>query len=453
MGAFTNLRVALLSLWLAARCFAADCPPGQYESPDRERFGTFDRKAQVEFRHGDFEKAAVDFGQAACFSTESLAAVYELLESAASAMVTNDFAHAASALKDADRHEPSLALSLALLVKVELLAGNLDDLKASLRELAARFPRDGKLHASLTQDLVQANRYDLALAEGLRFEQSDSQDARATLNVAVLENQAGALEDAVRGAMSLEEQSQLSSKIRASGAAIAGLSYESLGQLPEAISHLEKAIELDPHEPNPYLALARLYAEQQNNEQSLSVLEQAHKRMGGSRQILLALGSAQVAADRFAPARETLTELIERFPDELEAYLKLAAAYRNLGEPVLATHTLRRLADRQADYPRLHVVIAESMLDENPVDYPGVMDEVAKAEKASGQDYDVLYLKGRVYVATLHYEQAIKAFQHAIAVRPAEPSAYYQLGMAYRKAGLDQPAKETFARMEFLKGN
>ena len=81
------------------------------------------------------------------------------------------------------------------------------------------------------------------------------------------------------------------------------------------------------------------------------------------------------------------------------------------------------------------------------------LDEVAKAEKASGQDYDVLYLKGRVYVATLHYEQAIKAFQHAIAVRPAEPSAYYQLGMAYRKAGLDQPAKETFARMEFLKGN
>ncbi len=452
MVPYTNLTVALFSLWLAARGFGADCPRGQPDSPDRERFETFDRQAQVEFRHGDFAKAAVDFGQAACFSTESLAAVYERLQSAASAMVTNDFPHAASALKDADQREPRSALSLAMLVKIELLAGNLDDLKALLRELARRFPRDGKLHASLTQDLVHANRYDLALAEGLRFEQSDFQDTRATLNLAVLENQAGALEDAVRVATSLEEQSQLPSKTRASGAAIAGLSYENLGQLPEAISHLQKAIELDPDEPNPYLALARLYGEQQD-EQALALLEQAYKRIPGSRQILLALGSAQVASDRFAAARDTLTELLERFPNELEAYLKLAAAYRNLGEPALATRTLRRLAGRQADYPRLHVVIAESMLDEDPVDYRGVMDELAKAEKASGQDYDVSYLQGRVYVATLQYEQAIEAFRHAIAVRPTEPNAYYQLGMAYRKAGLPEQAKEPFARMEFLKGN
>lgn len=453
MVPYRNLGLALLSLGLVSRGFAADCPRGRYESPDRERFGAFDRKAQVEFRRGDFENAAGDFGQAACFSAESVAAVYELLRAAAAAMATNDFPRAVSALRDAGQLEPGSALPLAMLVKVELLAGNLDDLKASLRELAARFPRDGKLHAGLAQDLVQANRYDLALAEGLRSEQSDSRDARATLNLAVLENQAGALADAVRGATSLEEQSQLSSKIRASGAAIAGLSYENLGQLAEAISHLQKAIELDPEEPNPYLALARLYAEQQNNEQSLAVLEQARKRVGGSRQILLALGSAQVAADRFALARETLTELIEHFPDELEAYLKLAAAYRNLGEPVLATHTLRQLAGHKADYPRLHVVIAESMLDEDPVDYPGVMSELANAEKASGLDYDVLYLRGRVYVATLQYTQAISAFQQAIAVRPTEPSAYYQLGMAYRKAGQPELAKEPFARMEFLKGN
>jgi tetratricopeptide (TPR) repeat protein len=453
MVPYRNLGVALVWLGLAAGGFAADCPRGQHDSPDRERFETYDRQAQVEFRHGNFEKAAVDFGRAACFSTQSLAAVYELLESAASALVTNDFAHAASTLKDADQREPGSALSLAMLVKVELLAGNLDDLKASLRELAARFPRDGKLHAGLTQDLVQANRFDLALAEGLRFEQSGSQDARATLNLAVLENQAGALGDAVRGATSLEEQSELPSKIRASGAAIAGLSYESLGQLPQAISQLQRAIELDPDEPNPYLALARIYGEQQNSEQALAVLEQAERRISNSRQILLALGSAQVAADRFAAARESLTGLLERFPDELEAYLKLAAAYRNLGEPVLATQTLRRLAVRQSGYPRLHVVIAESMLDENPVDYPGVMDELAKAEKAYGEDYDVLYLKGRVYLAIRKYEQAVAALQRAITVRPTDPGAHYQLGMAYRKSGRDDLAREQFARMESLKGN
>jgi len=98
-------------------------------------------------------------------------------------------------------------------------------------------------------------------------------------------------------------------------------------------------------------------------------------------------------------------------------------------------------------------VIAESMLEENPVDYPGVMDELAKAEKVLSQDYDLLYLKGRVYMATLRYEAAVDAFQHAISVRPTEPGAHYQLGMAYRKSGRLDLAKKQFARLQFLKGN
>jgi tetratricopeptide (TPR) repeat protein len=438
---------------VVARGSPADCSNTQRDSPNGEQFETFDRRGQVEFRHGDFTNAAADFGQAACVSPEKLAPVYTLLQSAASAIAANDLPQATSALKAADRREPDYPLPLAMLVKVELLAGNADELKASLRELAQRFAGDGKLHAELTQDLVRAKRYDLALAEALRVEQSAFEDPQATLNLAVLENRAGALEDAIRIAMSLQEQSQIPLKLRASGAAIAGLSYESLGQLRPAIAQLQKAIELDPDEPNPYLALARIYREKQSSEQALAVLEQAQKRIPASPEILLALGSAQVAADRFAAAQETLSGLLEHFPNELEAYLKLAAAYRNQGEPVLATQTLRRLVARQSDYPRLHVVIAESMLDENPVDYPGVMDELAKAEKASGQDYDVLYLKGRVYMATLDYQQAIATFQHATAVRPTDPSAYYQLGMAYRKSGRADLAKEQFARVEFLKGN
>ncbi len=445
-------KIAVIFLLLSTLVFAADCPHGD-ASPDRQRLESFDRQAQIEFHHGDFSNAAADFGRAACLAPNNLAGVFELLQSASSAMAANDFSDAASALKDADQHTPSYALSLAMLVKVQLAAGNDLGLKATLRDLARRFPGDSKLHIALAQDLLQANRQDLALAEALRVEQTASEDPRAMLNLAVLENQAGALGDAARIAVSLEEDRQIPPKLRSSGAAIGGLSYEDLGQPAKAIAHLRTAIELDPDASNPYLALARIYGQQQNTEQALAVLERAQKNVPGSRQILVALGSAQVAADRFAAARDTLTGLLDRFPDEWEAYLKLAAAYRNLGEPVMATQTLRRLADKQSDYPRWHIVIAESMLDENPVDYPSVLQELAKAETASGQDYDIFYLKGRVYVATSRFDEAIEAFRNAIAARPTDPAAYYQLGMAYRKAGRSDLAKKQFARMEFLKGN
>ena len=137
---------------------------------------------------------------------------------------------------------------------------------------------------------------------------------------------------------------------------------------------------------------------------------------------------------------------------ELYAQLALAEAYRNLGEPSRATETLRQLARHKPDDPMLHVVIAQSMLDEEKIDYARVLQELAAAEKASPDDYDIHYLRGKVFLATGRYVQALPSLWHAIELRPTEPGAYYQLGLAYRKLGQPDLAMEQFARLEFLKG-
>jgi Flp pilus assembly protein TadD len=100
----------------------------------------------------------------------------------------------------------------------------------------------------------------------------------------------------------------------------------------------------------------------------------------------------------------------------------------------------------------LHVVIARSLLDEEKVDYPRVLQELSAADEASPEDYDVHYLRGKVYLATGRYPQAVGSLRHAIELRPTEPGAYYQLGLAYRKLGRQDLAKEQFERLEFLKG-
>ena len=61
------------------------------------------------------------------------------------------------------------------------------------------------------------------------------------------------------------------------------------------------------------------------------------------------------------------------------------------------------------------------------------------------------YLRGKVDLEMDKPREAIAAFHHAIALRPAESGAYYQLGLAYRKSGQQGLAKEQFDRVEYLK--
>jgi tetratricopeptide (TPR) repeat protein len=225
-----------------------------------------------------------------------------------------------------------------------------------------------------------------------------------------------------------------------------------LAQPQEAIRHLKLGIRLDPDQEQPYLALARIHAEQQDNRAAVEILEEARKMLGGPPNVLLALGSALVSTEQYQAASQILTGLIQNFPGQLEAYPKLAEAYRNLGEPGRATETLRQLARRKPEDPMLRLVIAQSLLDEEKVDYPRVLQELAAAEKASPDDYDIQYLRGKVFLATGRYSQAVTSLRHAIELRPTEPGASYQLGLAYRKLGQPDLAKEQFERLEFLKG-
>jgi tetratricopeptide (TPR) repeat protein len=354
-------------------------------------------------------------------------------------------------LLDADNQRPDYPLPLAMLVKVSLIAGDIEAVKESLRMAAQRFPHDGKLHAEFAKDLLRQKRLDLALAEALRFAGSGDRDPEAAITLAAIENEAGAFGDAARHALAVEAQPDLPVAQRASAAAVAGLAYESLGQFEPAAEHLRHATELAPTREDPYLALARVYQKQQNAKAALDILEQARRQIPASPNVLLALGSQLVSAEQYQVAVRILAALIQSAPDQFAAYPKLAEAYRNLGEAARATETLRRLAQRKPDYPMLHVVIAQSMLDEESIDYPGVLKELAVAEEHSPADYDVYYLRGKVYLATDQYRQAVDALRHAITLRPADAGAYYQLGLAYRRSGQAALAKEQFDRVEHLK--
>ncbi|HEY7306318.1 MAG TPA: tetratricopeptide repeat protein [Bryobacteraceae bacterium] len=452
MSPITVKVILLLLPVLAVGVVASDCPPGTLSPQESyEQLQQLDRRAQVEFRRGDLAAAEKDFRQAACLAPESMHSYYDLFGVAVGAMAAGNHVQAREMLKRADQLRPDYALPLAMQVKVNLASGDIKDLKESLLALAERFPGDSRLHADLARDLIHQKQYDLGLAEALRAERSGNTDQTSRINLAVIESQMGAFDDAIRHAVAIEEQTGLPDGVRAAGAAIAGLSYESIERLQEAVQHLSRAIQLDSAQENPYLALARIYEQQHNSAAAIEILKAGQEHLPASANMSIALGTSLISAEHSPEAVQILAKVIQNYPDQLEAYPKLAEAYRNAGEPALATEMLRKLAERKPDYPMLHVVIARSMLDENPVDYPSILRELAQAQSASPNDYDVYYLRGKVYTAIQEYGPAIAALGRATELRPSESSAYYQLGLAYRKSGQLSLARKQFETVEYLK--
>lgn len=446
------MRLVCFTIFVLARALASECP-SQELGPEaaRAHFHELDKKAQVEFRHGELAQAAEDFRLGACVAAENLRSYYELYGVATGAAAEGDFAKARQVLQQADQQRPDYPLPLAMMVKLALTAGETDNLRESLRTAAERFPADGKLHAEFVKDLLLKGLPDLALAEALRFEQSGARDAQATITLGALENNVGAFDDAARNGSVVEQQSQLPDAVRASGATIAGLAYENLNRFEDAREHLRLTTQLAPTREEGYLALARVYEKQQQFQAAIDVLEGARKQIPESSKMLLSLGSDLAAAGQNPVAIRVLSEVVERFPDEFEAYPKLAEAYRQTGDAARAAATLRQLARRQPAYPMVRILIAQAMLAEDPVDRQGALRELAEAERTAPRDFDVFYLQGKVYALLNQYKEAEIAFRRAIALRPTEPGPHYQLGLAYRKSGEETRAKQEFDLVEHLK--
>jgi tetratricopeptide (TPR) repeat protein len=448
--AFASCHVAVLLIVLSAcvPALASTCNQEPLTPAERlARFQAIDKAAQNAMQGQMFAEAAQHYREEACLVPTSARAFYGLGVAEAAAA---NFARARDALRSAARLQPSNALPLILLVKVDFSLHDVDDMKANLRAVAARFPHDGQVHAALARFLAESNLLDLALAESLRARPAPDSEVDSTIELAVLENTVGAYEDAIRNVSPLEQKPTLPNTLRASAAGIAGLSLEGLGQQDEAVTHLRAAIDLDPSREDSYLALADLYERLQKYGDAVGVLKQGRSKIPGATALLLPLGKNLVRTDHPQEGIDALNDLLRRSPDEVQAYLSLADAYRKMGASGREIQSLRNLAKQKPNYPMVHILIAQAMLHASPADYSPVLNELAQAEIRTPTDPDVFYLRGKVFFAMKLYDRAAAAFSRSIALKPVDNTSYYQLGRVYQKLGKQQLAQEEFERMKYL---
>lgn len=425
---------------------AADCGAGLAPREKVARFKQLDSEAETAMREHRPNDAVRLYKEAVCLVPDSARGYYGLGVAEAAA---GNFLNARESLRTADRLQPTTGMPLVMQVRANFSLNDMDALKSNLREAADRFPNDTQLHATLARFLAERNLFVLALAEAMRSQQQ-SDVWNSKMQLAVLENTVGAYEDAIRNALAVEQDHQIPEQARGVAAGIAGLSYESIHQADKAVQYLREAIQLDPSQDNSYFALADLFEQQQKYPDAVNVLEQARAHIADSPTLLLALGADLVRAEHYKEGRELLRTLLQTAPDTPQAYISLADAARKTGDPAQEVAALRQLEHYKPGYPMIHVLLARAMLNQQPAEYPQILDELSVAARTSPNDPDIYFLQGKVYITLERYDEAIPALQHSIELRPTDPSPYYLLARVYQKLGKTEMAREQFARVRYL---
>jgi len=171
-------------------------------------------------------------------------------------------------------------------------------------------------------------------------------------------------------------------------------------------------------------------------------------------------GVASVEAGDGARARQHFAACLERQPDHVPSLLALGRLDLADGDVDGALRTLRRAADLAPDHPEVHEALAKACfragdregsarhaelarLNERAVplvDPRGALDLV---EPVSSRDF---LDQGVAAAAERRFDQAIAAFERALALRADSYEALYNLGLAWRDKGDPTRAEDYFRR-------
>ena len=111
---------------------------------------------------------------------------------------------------------------------------------------------------------------------------------------------------------------------------IAAMMYSRAKRWDEAMAEAERAIALDPNDPNGYEVMSRLLVRSGRAADGLDFIEKAI-RLDPQSDYLFRLGDAQFQVERYEEAAATFLRATKRNPSEKYDFLLLAATYGHLG--------------------------------------------------------------------------------------------------------------------------
>jgi len=208
--------------------------------------------------------------------------------------------------------------------------------------------------------------------------------------------------------------------------------FEFQGRYAEAAAVYERLLTLIPDAPASYVNLALSQARQRKFDQAVQTLKSGIAKIPRSEILLARLGHTYLVTGRLEESLETMAEVLELNPRNVDALTVSAGVLDTLPRKDEARAFYEKAIAIEPENKYLRLSYASNLAS------GGLLDRAIEVYRKLTRDYpddQVLFqYLGIAYGVAGNYVQSIESLKQAVALKPT-PTAYYNLALACREIG------------------
>lgn len=207
--------------------------------------------------------------------------------------------------------------------------------------------------------------------------------------------------------------------------------YYQLDAYDEAIRDLSKAIQIDSMQPAYYHLLGDAlldYARPGDSKRALDVMELAAQRFPQRYATLLKLTEFQLIVRQHSDALKTLDKILQRDPQNAEAYFMAGRVALDKGDTTNAITSLQKSTRFDASHLDAWMFLGRIFVDR---DNPTAIQYFDNVLRLDSTNLEAREYKGIFYKKTGDFEKAFKVYRDIIVRNPDYSNAYFDLGVIY----------------------
>jgi tetratricopeptide (TPR) repeat protein len=208
-----------------------------------------------------------------------------------------------------------------------------------------------------------------------------------------------------------------------------------LGRDNEALIQFDKAAQLDTKQYNPAYNMGVAYSHSSQYPKAIEAFHKALEIKPDDRDALHGLALAQSKSNQFDEASKTYKHLTEVSPDDLTAWINLAYSLRSQGDTEGEVSALEEALKHGSD-PAKTAMVRRALAGHfykkgDDESLKRAQDEYEHSLKDAPDNPEALNGLGLLMSKQKKFDDAIRYFKQAVAVKPTFDDAYNNLGVVY----------------------
>lgn len=212
--------------------------------------------------------------------------------------------------------------------------------------------------------------------------------------------------------------------------------------LPQAASHLERAIELAPENTNAYIMLADLYQDMGQPDMAMQTLVSLSRQEDHAAVAHYYMARLQAFGNNTEAALESLNKALELNPSFISAVSDLGKIYEEQGRVDEAIALYRGYLENNPEEISVRELLVHLLM--NKERYPEAKEQLDMILDQDPDRFNALLMTGLVLAQMEKYEEALDVFKRVMESSPPNFEIVWQVGTLQRELKLYEEAIGSF---------